>query len=125
MGFWIFMLITDLLVPLIMLIFGRYFTKKAPNEINYLFGYRTPRSMKNEKTWQFAHQTIGKIWWRAGWLFLLPIIALFFMIKASVDVVGTVGAAICLAQTVALIFTILPVERALKRRFDDDGNERE
>jgi len=31
MGFWIFMLIMDLLLP--------YFMKKAPKEINSVFGY--------------------------------------------------------------------------------------
>ena len=30
MGFWIFMLIMDLLLPFTMIVFGRYFMKKAP-----------------------------------------------------------------------------------------------
>ena len=34
MGFWIFMLIMDLLLPFMMIGFGRYFMKKAPKEIN-------------------------------------------------------------------------------------------
>ena len=33
MGFWIFMLIMDLLLPFTMIGFGRYFMKKAPKEI--------------------------------------------------------------------------------------------
>ena len=41
MGFWIFMLIMDLLLPFTMIGFGRYFMKKAPKEINSVFGYRT------------------------------------------------------------------------------------
>ena len=48
MGFWIFMLIMDLLIPLTMIGFGRYFIKKAPKEINGVFGYRTSMSMKNK-----------------------------------------------------------------------------
>ena len=39
MGFWIFMLIMDLLLPFAMIGFGRYFMKKAPKEINSVFGY--------------------------------------------------------------------------------------
>ena len=39
MGFWIFMLIMDLLLPFTMIGFGRYFMKKAPKEINSVFGY--------------------------------------------------------------------------------------
>ena len=34
MGFWIFVLIMVLLIPSVMIGFGRYFMKKAPNEIN-------------------------------------------------------------------------------------------
>ena len=52
MGFWIFMLIMDLLLPFTMIGFGRYFMKKAPKEINSVFGYRTSMSMKNIAAWQ-------------------------------------------------------------------------
>ncbi len=124
MGYFIFMLVMDLMIPLIMIGFGRYFVRHSPKTINYLFGYRTPRSMKNEKTWAFAHKTIGKIWWYAGLVLLVSIIPLFFFIKASVDTVGTVGSIICGVQVILLVITIIPVEIALKKRFDDDGNER-
>ena len=62
MGFWIFMLIMDLLLPFTMIGFGRYFMKKAPKEINSVFGYRTSMSMKNKDTWEFAHKYCGKVW---------------------------------------------------------------
>lgn len=42
------MLLSVLLIPVIMLIFGTIFSKTAPKDINYIFGYRTTRSMKNE-----------------------------------------------------------------------------
>ncbi len=35
MGFWIFMMVMELLIPLIMIIFGKLFSKKAPKEINH------------------------------------------------------------------------------------------
>ena len=50
MGFWIYMLVMDLLIPLTMIIWGNYFMKKAPAQINSVFGYRTPMSMKNQDT---------------------------------------------------------------------------
>ena len=62
MGFWIFMLIMDLLLPFTMIGFGRYFMKKAPKEINSVFGYRTSMSMKNKDTWEFAHKYCGNTW---------------------------------------------------------------
>ena len=35
MGFWIFMLLMDLLIPLTMIGFGRYFMKNTPKELNH------------------------------------------------------------------------------------------
>ena len=72
MGFWIFMLIMDLLLPFTMIGFGRYFMKKAPKEINSVFGYRTSMSMKNKDTWEFAHKYCGKVWYVCG-MVMLPI----------------------------------------------------
>ena len=68
MGFWIFMLIMDLLLPFTMIGFGRYFMKKAPKEINSVFGYRTSMSMKNKDTWEFAHNIVVKSGMSVEWL---------------------------------------------------------
>ena len=61
MGFWVFMLIMALLVPVSMVAFGRLFLNRAPNNIHSTFGYRTKRSMMNAETWKFAHLYIGKL----------------------------------------------------------------
>ena len=71
MGFWIFMLIMDLLIPFTMIGFGKMFLKKAPDQINYVFGYRTSMSMKNQDTWVFAHHYCGKIWYICGLILLV------------------------------------------------------
>ena len=65
-GFWVFMLIMVLLIPITMIVFGRLFSNKAPKDINYTFGYRTKRSMMNMETWKFAHEYIGKLWLICG-----------------------------------------------------------
>ena len=62
MGFWIFMLIMDLLIPFTMIGFGKMFLKKAPDQINYVFGYRTSMSMKNQDTWVFARKDLVYLW---------------------------------------------------------------
>ena len=125
MGFWIFMLISDLLVPFLMIGFGRYFMKKPPNEINSAFGYRTPMSMKNKETWEFAHKYSGKIWYACG-LVLLPITVavMLLCIGKSENIVGTVGSVVCAVQLVILIGSIYPTEKALKKFFDENGNKR-
>ena len=68
MEFWIFMLIMDLLLPFTMIGFGRYFMKKAPKEINSVFGYRTSMSMKNKDTWELKTNIAVKSGMSVEWL---------------------------------------------------------
>lgn len=125
MGFWIFMLSMDLLIPFTMIGFGKYFLKNAPKEINAAFGYRTSMSMKNRDTWVFAHNYCGKIWFFGG-LILLPVstIVMILVIGRTEDMIGNVGAILCGVQMIYLIGSILPTEIALKRTFDKNGDRR-
>ena len=125
MGFWIFMLAMNLLFPLIMLVMGKYFMKKSPKEINYIFGYRTNMSMKNKDTWDFAHKYFGKRWFRLGWLLIpISVIPMLFVIGKGEDIIGTVGMVVMVIDLILLIVPIFPTERALKKIFDKDGNKR-
>ena len=125
MGFWIFMLVMDLLFPVIMIVMGRYFMKTSPKEINYIFGYRTNMSMKNKDTWDFAHKYFGKRWFRLGWLLIpISVIPMLFVIGKGEDIIGTVGMVVMVIDLILLIAPIFPTERALKKIFDKDGNKR-
>ena len=101
------MLIMDLLLPFTMIGFGRYFTKKAPKEINSVFGYRTSMSMKNKDTWEFAHKYCGKVWYVCG-MVMLPITVIFMLlvIGKNEDCVGSMGGIICGVQLIPLIGSI-------------------
>lgn len=125
MGFWIFMVIMDMLIPAVMVIFGYLFLKKAPKEINPMFGYRTAMSMKNMDTWKFAHKYIGRLWYLIGCA-LVPIsfFVMFMVIGKDTDTVGTVGAILCFVQMIPLLGCIVPTEKALKKNFDKDGNRK-
>ncbi len=125
MGFWFFMLSTVLFIPAIMIICGRYFAKKAPDNINYLFGYRTNLSMKNEETWKFAHKHIGNIWYKWG-LVLLPVsvLALFFVMGKDEDTIGALGTIITIVQLFPILASIVVTEKALKKNFDEKGEKR-
>ena len=125
MGFWIFMLIMDLLLPFTMIGFGRYFMEKAPKEINSLFGYRTSMSMKNKDTWEFAHKYSGKVWYVCG-MVMLPITVIFMLsvIGENKDCVGSIGVIINVVQLIPLIGAIIPTEIALRKNFDKNGTRR-
>ena len=125
MGFWIFMLAMNLLFPAIMIVSGGYFMKKAPKEINYIFGYRTNMSMKNKDTWEFAHKYMGKLWFRLGWLLIpISVIPMLFVIGKGENIVGTVGTVVMVIDLIILIAPIFPTEKALKKAFDKDGNRK-
>ena len=125
MGFWIYMLIVNLLIPFTMIGFGKYFIKKAPEKINGVFGYRTSMSMKNKDTWEFAHKYCGKIWYICG-LILLPMTAVCMLLLIGEDkyAIGTRGAIIVGIQLVILIGSIFPTEKALRKNFDKNGERR-
>ena len=125
MGFWIFMLIMNLLIPVTMLAFGKIFMNKAPGTINMAYGYRTTMSMKNQETWDFAHKYAGALWFKWGiWLTAITVAVMLLLIGKDEDFIGNVGAVICMIQMIPLIGVIAPTERALKRRFDEKGNRR-
>ena len=125
MGFKITLLGFTALLPLIMIGFGRFFLKKSPDDINYVFGYRTAMSMKNKDTWIFAHKHIGKTWFYLG-LVILPVsvIILLAFFGRDKDTFGNAGTVIILLQLIPLIGSIFPTEAALKKTFDEDGNRR-
>ena len=120
-----FNLVCDLLVPLIMIGLGWSFMKKPPKNINSLYGYRTSMSMKNQNTWEFAHRICGRVWCVAGCV-MLPLAALAWTRTRSYSVgeAGVLNAGITVLEAVALILTIVPVEWALGRAFDKQGNRK-
>ncbi len=125
MGFWIFMLFMDLLIPLTMIGFGRYFLKSAPKEINAIFGYRTSMSMINKDTWIFAHHYCGKLWYISGIISLIiTAMVMVSVIGQTENAVGIIGGVLCDIQMIPLIGSIIPTEKALKRTFDKNGNRR-
>ena len=125
MWFWWLIFVCDLLIPITMIIAGRMMWKHAPKKINGVIGYRTARSMKNIDTWNFAQEHCGRLWWKIGWIMLLPssVIHLPFY-HSSENMIGIVAAVLYTIQCLALVLSISPTERALKRTFTEDGVKR-
>lgn len=125
MGFWVFMLLMNVVVPFTMIGFGKMFLHHIPDEINAVFGYRTRMSTQNRDTWEFAHQYCGRLWFIFG-LILLPlsIVPMFFVIGQSEDAIGNLGGMICIVQCIFLVGSIFPTERALRKNFDRNGMRR-
>lgn len=115
--------ICTLLVPVIILIIGLIFLKVQVKDINGLMGYRTPMSMKNQETWDFANRYFPKVWivMSIGML-VITLLCWLILIKQSIAVAEKTATAITLVQTALLFLSIIPCEIALKKNFDKDGN---
>lgn len=125
MAIWITMLLTDLLIPALMVFFGAWSRKGGPKRINPIFGYRTAMSMKNEDTWAFAHREIGRLWMKWGLIAAAAAVVLMLpFFGRSEEAIGAAGVFICLFELVPLIGCVVPVENALNRTFDKDGNRK-
>lgn len=124
-GFWIFMLIMDLLIPATMICFGKRYQSKPPKEINNLSGYRTSMSMKNQDTWKFAHNYVGKLWFISGIVSIIPTVFSFlYLYGRKVDTIGYMGGILCLIQMILMIGSIIPTEIALHKNYDINGNRK-
>ncbi|NFK77404.1 SdpI family protein [Clostridium botulinum] len=125
MGFKIFIIVCNLIIPVIMLFFGVRFRKHGPKNINGIYGYRTSMSMKNKETWEFAHQYCGRLWIKLGLIMLTISIIVSVLVFTYVDEAqGIIDLILVTIQTIVLIVSIFPVEKALKNNFDGNGNRR-
>lgn len=117
------MLLVVLLVPALMITFGCIFLYRAPERMNYFFGYRTRRSMKSLDAWNFAHAQIARWWLALGSVFCaFDVGVMAFIFDESKTTVSIVGCVLSAISIVVLIIPIFPTESALKKHFDKDGN---
>jgi len=122
------MFLCELLVPLAIIGLGQKFTKDPPRTIDPMCGYRTVMSMKNQDTWEFAQRYYGRTCWGIGWA-LLALTAMVqpLMLRCPVESIEfcfwQIGF-VTLEMAAAAIAMYIPVERALKRNFDESGMRR-
>jgi uncharacterized membrane protein len=86
-----------------------------PQKINHLYGYRTPKSMKSQKHWDFAQKTASKKIIIYGVYFLFISFAGLFM-----PLHNNYLALLAIAVVIILsILFIIDVEIALKKKFPE------
>ncbi|MDA8973228.1 SdpI family protein [bacterium] len=96
---------------LIFIVMGFIMSKKPPREINGLYGYRTPRAMKNQKNWDYAQVYSAKVMMKYGGYFLLLCLPGYLMDIAPEEAAG-VGLIVLL---IGVAFMIFQVETHLKK----------
>ena len=123
LGMWTFLLICNLLIPAAAIWYGRRFRADPPKEPNAWFGYRTARSMKSRDAWSFAQRKMGEVWGRWGYTMVLPVAVCqgLTLLCPTVDGMCLWSLPITAAEVVLLLLSMIPVERALKENFDENG----
>jgi len=110
-------------IPITMISIGGLWKKNPPKTINYIYGYRTTRSMKNEATWEFAHKYVGKLWFDFGSAMTIVTVILMILLKRNnKDTIEWIVTVWSLSQCVIMCFPIVLTEKALKRNFDENGD---
>lgn len=113
-------LLQILLLPFLV---GAIFTVTAaityffpPKNINYLYGYRTESSMKNQERWDFAQRLSSVKMFRLGLMLVAVSMAgLLFPMDETTNII--VGIALLIAGVVWLFWS---TERAIKNKFPID-----
>lgn len=123
MGFWIFMFIVTLLIPISLIII--WYTCPRFKNINNASGYRTSRSMKNQETWDFSQKYCAGISLCMFFPTVVLAVAIMpFFINESIGKIGFAGLAVTIIQMVSFAVIIIFTERELKKNFDEHGNRR-
>ena len=108
--------ITLSITGFVFLLAGWLLARYPPKSINWIYGYRTRRSMGSQERWDFAQKAAGREMVRSG----AAICALGF---GGPWLPFDPGVTAGLALVVVIVFAILPVlrvEAALKKSFGDN-----
>ncbi len=109
-----------MLIPVLVTVGGYVMTRlKTPNSI---VGYRTERSMKSEDAWLFANRYCGKLWQKLGIvMFVATAMAFIPLYFAGERLAAIIGCVLMFLQLAVVLFSIYPVEKALKENFNPDS----
>ena len=81
--------------------------------------------MKNMDTRKFANDYCGRLWWKIGFVMILPSILMHIpFYRSDEETIGIVGIILVTIQVIILLVSIFPTENALKKSFSDDGTRK-
>ncbi len=101
----------------LLFLFSVLFYFFPPKKINSFYGYRTPKSMKNETIWHFANGFFSKQFLiYASISFVAAMLFAFLSKKLSWQPMGI--------MLLSLAVSIIKTEQEINRNFDDEGKKK-
>lgn len=120
MGFYIYMFVCAMLLPVCMLVLGRIWKSAPPKKINWAYGYRTRRSTASRAAWEFAHGFVSVLLRRIGLtslVFSAVAMAVLGAITIELTTVAVTAVILVALQFIAFMASAVLTERALKEKF--------
>lgn len=103
------------IVPALMIGVGLLWGKYPPENINWIYGYRTRRSMREQRNWDYAHRYYTKVSLYLGLaLTALTIIGIIVLYGETLIYIGHI---FLIIQMIVLIASIVITEIELARKF--------
>lgn len=112
-------LIANGVISLVYILAGIITLLYPPKNINYLYGYRTTRSMKSKEAWKASNSFASKLMILAG-IDLLILGVILYLIGINN---GKIWGIINIISIISIsIMIYLLTENYLKNNFDENGN---
>jgi len=105
-------------VGLIFIVIGFIFKMFPPRKINYIYGYRTNLSMKNQDIWNEAQKYSANSFIVLGFIY----VSLRFILSLTIGNIGDGYNGMLL--TIGIIIMIIFDEGHLRKLFNNDGSRR-
>ncbi len=103
------------IIPILITLIGILMYKRPPKKVNWFVGYRTRKSMKNEKVWETANKHCGKLWIIIGLAMIVVAILLNVLFYFRIVVFSeTILSIIVLSEIIPILLSGLMVERKIK-----------
>lgn len=112
----IFFWVSDLIIPISMIITGLVFRSSPPKKINLLVGYRTKRSMESQEAWNLAQKYLGELWLKTGLILLIIVFLNKLLLPLKMETLSLIHACIGI---LGLFIAVPFVERRLKKQLDE------
>lgn len=109
------MIYTIFILPLLTIFIGYLMFKYPIKKINYFIGYRTFKSMKNQKVWNFANQYFGKLWIKIGIIKLCITLLLYILYNLKIlNYTDTFTFIVIFCEVSIMLLSIFIVENRIK-----------
>lgn len=110
-------LLSICITPILLVAGGYYWQLKPPKKINWLYGYRTRRSMANQQIWDFANKIGAKMLIMVGIVVLALSFLCYFLLLGPTGIVVSFFIFI-----IGIGVGMYWCETQINRYFDKNGN---